>query len=227
MEIAHLATRPHATWLAALLLATSAQAADLSAQVGTTGAGIHLKLPLHSSLDLRLGLNGWSYSGTGSTEDAIYDYRGRLRTADALVDWYPTEGTFRITGGLSYNGNRLDLQARPREDSTFVFRDRTYNVAEVGPVVGEMSFRRHAPYLGIGWGRAPERERGWGFSFDLGAMFQGQPRLTLTPTTCASSVPGLCDQFRQDVQEEEAELREKTKDFTLFPVVRIGLMYRF
>jgi hypothetical protein len=213
--------------IAGVFATSAALATDVTAQLGTTGLGVHLTVPLRANLNARIGGNALSYSDTGSTTDVDYDYDLKLKTLDALIDWHPAAGTFRITTGLVYNGNEFDLVAKPRGGLSYVFGGRTYNVTEVGEVNGRIDFRKIAPYLGIGWSNAPTKSKGWGFSVDLGVMFHGKPRASLTPTGCTSAVPGLCDQFRNDVRAEEAELKEKVDDLRAYPVLRAGLNYRF
>lgn len=213
--------------IAGAIASGAASATDVAAQLGTTGLGIHLTVPLQPNLNARIGGNALSYSDTGSTDDVDYDYDLKLRTFDVLVDWHPRANTFRLTAGLVYNGNEFDLVAKPRNGLTYVFAGTTYNVSEVGVVNGRIDFREVAPYLGIGWSNAPTRNKGWGFSVDLGVMFHGEPRASLTSSGCTSAVPGLCDRFQNDVQAEEAELREEVEDFKAYPVLRAGLNYRF
>ena len=202
-------------------------ATGLSAQFGTTGVGVQLVLPLRPQFNARLGVNALNYSDDANTADVDYDYDLKLRTFDALLDWHPTASAFRLTTGLVYNGNKLDVLARPRAGGSYVLGGTTYSVADVGVVNGRVDFRDVAPYLGIGWGNTASSAPGWGFSVDLGVMFQGTPRARLTPTGCSSLVPGLCDQFRRDVEREEAELRNELDDYKAYPVLRAGVNYRF
>ena len=54
-----------------------------------------------------------------------------------------------------------------------------------------MTFNKVAPYLGIGWGNPVQNGKGWGMISDIGVLFQGSPKTTLTVTCtdrdCASS----------------------------------------
>ncbi len=53
-----------------------------------------------------------------------------------------------------YNGNNFDVTAKPT-NRAFDFNGVSYAAAYVGSVTGEVNFNTIAPYLGIGWGKAP------------------------------------------------------------------------
>ena len=207
-------------------VAQAATGPALAVSGGTTGLGLHLVMPYDSNLNFRVGINGYEYSTTGTTEDAEYSLSAKLRTADALVDYFPSAGAFRLTGGLIYNGNKVDLTARPNEGGSYIFNGTLYTVSEVGEVNGDMDFNKVAPYLGIGFGNAAAKNKGWGFMADLGVMFQGKPNVTLTNSNCTAD-PTVCSRLANDLAAENEELRREAEDFRYYPVVRVGISYRF
>lgn len=208
-------------------LSTSAFAdAAVSLNVGTTGVGVHLTKAYSDKLNFRFGLNGFSHSDTETTEDATYDVEANLRTFDALVDYHPGGSGFRLTGGLIYNGNEIDATATPTDSGTYVFNGTTYSTASAGNVTGSMDFKKIAPYVGIGFGNAVAKNKGWGFVADLGVMFQGSPNVTLTSNNCTAD-PAICDQLAADLESESAELRDEVKEYKFYPVARIGVSYKF
>jgi hypothetical protein len=215
-----------AVGLAGVVLTAPALAqTGVSLSAGTTGLGLHASLPLHERLQARIGVNGLTYSYDTSTTDLDYEFDLRLRTADLLLDWHPRDTSFRITGGVIYNDNRIDGTARPNNQGTYTIGGTTYSVADFGTIVGDMSFRKTAPYLGIGWDNARPDSK-WSITADLGVMFQGTPRTTLATTGCTAPAP-LCDQFARDVEAERVRLQDKADSYKYYPVARIGLMYRF
>ena len=101
--------------LAALSLQATAHAADigLTVGVGTAGVAVHLSTPVSESFNVRLGYNGLSRSTDDSTDDVDYDLKLKLATVDALVDYFPMQGAFRLSAGLVYNGNKFEGNGRP------------------------------------------------------------------------------------------------------------------
>lgn len=210
-------------------LNAAAQSADVgvAAEVGTLGAGVHLTVPVADSIGVRVGLSGYNYNTTGSTSDATYDFKLKLQTIDALLDWYPmSSNSFRLTGGIIHNGNKITSVARPNVNGNYTLNGNTYNSSEVGTVDGDISFRSAAPYLGLGWGNAAGKSKGWGFTSDFGVMFQGAPSANLTSSGCQASV-SLCTQFANDLAVENINLESKTNNFRYYPVVRFGVSYSF
>lgn len=210
---------------AAGILATgSASATGVTVDLGTTGLGAHLVVPVSSSLNARFGVNALNYNHSGSTSDVSYDFKLKLQTVDALLDWFPMDNQFRLTGGIAYNGNRIDANGKPN-GGTYTLNGNTYNAAAAGRLDGRVDFRNFAPYVGIGWGNPVAKNKGWGFSADLGVLYQGSARTSLTNTGCTA--PVNCNQLAADVAAENAKLADKADKVRFFPVIRVGVSYQF
>lgn len=200
---------------------------DVAGSVGTTGIGFHATMPINENLNARLGLGYLGYNYRGSTRDMNYDLDLKTNTYDALLDWYPRkDSAFRLTGGLSYNGSDISVRAKPNASGNYTLQGNTYNADSVGNVTGKVDFNKVAPYLGIGWGRPSKREKGWSFSTDLGVLIQGSPKTTLNSTGCTAQA-AVCSQLAADVARENAALQEEVSKFKVYPVLRIGVSYKF
>lgn len=211
----------------ATLAAGAAHARDVSitGDIGTTGAGFHLVTPLHQRLNARIGINGLSYSADKSTDDADYRASLKMRTFDALLDYYPMDNQFRLSAGLIYNGSKVTARAKPK-GGEFTFNNNTYRADEAGQIDGRIDFRQAAPYLGIGWGNAVAANKGWGFTSDVGVMFQGSPRTQLANSGCTISATE-CAQLKADLEVERRDLDDRARDIRYYPVIRIGATYKF
>jgi hypothetical protein len=211
-------------------VATSAvQAKDIgvTAEIGSTGIGAHLVVPVQDRLNARFGINAFNYDTSTGTNSTHYDLKLRMQTADALLDYYPAAGTFRLTGGLVYNNNKFDATAKPAASGTaYTFNGVTYSAASTGSVNGTIDFRNVAPYLGIGWGNAVARDKGWGFTADAGVLFQGSPSTSLFNSGCTAGAD-VCSRLATDLAAETASLNGKAHDYRFFPVLRVGATYRF
>jgi hypothetical protein len=217
----------------ACLLAAAAVSIPAQAQVGatldlgTTGVGAHLVLPLSPGLNGRLGINYFKHDFEKRSGQVEYDLDGKLQTVDALLDWYPRAGgTFRVTAGVLYNDTRFDATASPDLLGSFSLNGTRYNAADVGLLVGKVDFRKAAPYLGVGWGNALNSERGWSFGGDLGVFYQGSARVSLRSEGCIVA-SALCERLARDVAVEQARLADDASDYKVYPVVRASLSYRF
>jgi len=211
----------------AALCCAQAQAIDLapSVSIGTTGFGAHVAMPLTQKLDVRVGANLFDYDYSGKRGSVDYNFQIKLRTVDLLLDLYPLQNGFRVTGGAIYNNNHVDAIGTPSVAGTYVLNGHTYSAADAGSINGRIDFRRFAPYLGIGWGNRPSA-KGWSVNADVGAMFQGGARVSVDNSGC--NLPGtMCATLQSDIQAEAASLHDKIDSYNIYPVVRIGAVYRF
>ncbi|MEC5159780.1 MULTISPECIES: hypothetical protein [unclassified Janthinobacterium] len=198
----------------------------VTAELGSTGVGAHLSVPLQANLNVRVGANYLNYSYNANTSDVDYDFKMKLRTVDALLDFFPMNNGFRVSAGLVYNGNKIDAHGKPAGTGTYTINGHTYLATSVGTLDGNVDFRKSAPYLGIGWGNAAAPGKGWGFSSDFGVMFQGSPSTSLKNNHCVAPTQ-VCTQLAADIVAENAKLTDEASDFKLYPVIRFGASYRF
>lgn len=211
--------------VAGMFAAGSAQAeVGVTGNLGTTGLGVHLSVPVNPSLNARFGVNAFNYSYKGNTSDVDYDFKLKLQTVEALMDWFPGSSQFRLSGGVFYNGNKVDATAKSNASGSFTFNGRTYTAADAGTIDGRIDFRKVAPYLGIGWGNAVAKDKGWGFSADMGVLFQGAPRTSLINNGC--TLPD-CRQLSADIAAENRKLEDEVSSFKAYPVIRFGVSYKF
>lgn len=201
-----------------LLLAGGQAGAEgfaLGARAGTTGLGLEGTWGLSQAVNLRLGYYAFDYSTDLKEQGIEYDGDLELENAALFLDWHPFRGGFRLTGGGVQTGNEFLGFA----DGELEVGANTYQAA-LNATVGWSTF---APYLGLGFGNAVNSGR-WSFAFDLGVMFTGTPSVRLDGTV---NEPALQEMFDQDVAREEAELQEELNDAKYFPVLSVGVAYRF
>jgi hypothetical protein len=215
-----------ATALLALAGAAQAQVA-VTADLGTTGAGVHLVVPMETYLNGRFGINGIKHDFSKTSGGVDYDIKGRLQSFDALFDWYLSAGSsFHLTGGVVYNGNRFDARARANTLGSFALNGHTYTAADVGTLQGRIDYRKAAPYIGIGWGNALDQAHRWNLSADLGAFYQGHSNVQLGSVGCVTS-KAVCDAIVKDVAAERLQLASDTDTLRFYPVLRASVSYRF
>lgn len=213
--------------LAAMSLHATAHAdTGVTASVGTSGLGLHLSFPLKTGFNARVGVNGLSYKTDERADDVDYEFKLKLATVEALVDYFPTDTGFRISAGVAYNGSKAEASARPNSNGTYTFNGATYAASTVGRVNGDVKFRKAAPYLGIGWGNAVAADKGWGFATDVGVLFQGSPKTTLSNSGCTASA-AVCTQLASDIKAENRQFQDDVSDFKMQPILRVGVSYKF
>jgi hypothetical protein len=140
------------------------------------------------------------------------------------VDWHPFGGGFRLSAGWLFNNNELTATGRPGTDGRYALGEGTFTPAEVGKLTSTGAFRSSAPFLGVGWRFGARDGRGVALSLDAGVVFQGTLDMRLN-----SRGGSLSDDpdFQAALAAEEAELQAEVDNYDLFPVVTMGLGYRF
>jgi hypothetical protein len=219
---------PFVALAACALAAPFAQAqVAVSADIGSTGAGAHLVVPMESYLNGRFGFNTYARDTDKSSNGIDYRVKGKLRSFDMLFDYFPMTGSaLRVTGGVVYNGNKFEAEAVPGAGGNYTINGNVYPASTVGTLKGDISFRRAAPYLGIGWGNPLANAGGWQFGADLGAFFQGRPNPHLVSYGCTVSA-ATCKQLATDVAAEQQKFGEDISNFKVYPVLRASVSYRF
>jgi hypothetical protein len=209
------------------ILASQASLADtsLGLRVGTLGGGIELAHAFTDTLGFRIGANGLNYDTTRTYESVDYDAKLKLATGQLLFDWFPFSNNFRVSAGARYNGNKLTMDGKPGPGGTYTINGTPYSTSEIGALNGKVDFKSAAPYVGLGYGRPIGK--GLSLTADLGVLFQGSPRSTLTATCGPAAPASTCAQIQSDVAAEQAKLNDDISKYQYYPVVSIGLAYVF
>lgn len=202
------------------LSCTNAQTYAVSLKASTIGLHIEAHRSLGNSLNVHLGGSFFSYSYSQAPdpkEDYSLDAKLKLNSFTALIDYMPFESSsFRLSAGLSINNNQPQVTAIPQ--ITRVIGGDVYNKDNLGNMDVKLSFNKIAPYLGIGIGNAAGGESHLGLTFDIGAYYQGKPKVDLT-------AEGLLSPSASP--EQEAIVEDNIKWFQFYPVVSLGIAYKF
>ncbi len=196
----------------------------VTTRVGTLGIGVDVNKSLTPQLNGRLGFN-FGNVGFNRTDSGInYDSQLNFSSVQLFGDYYPfSSSSFRVTGGLVAQNNRFAVTGKPSSNSTYTIAGIQTPASAVGTLSGEYKYGNSiAPYLGIGIGKSSNE--GLGFNADLGVMFTGSPKVSLTASEAAfNNNPITRSQLDSQARQTENDLR----GFNAYPVLSIGLSYGF
>ncbi len=236
----------HLSLLAAALFGAPALAANdnssaVGLRVGSGGVIAEYAHRLNDYIDLR---GGYAFGSIGRDfdEDGI-DYDGDIQfsAVQAMIDLKPFAGGFRISAGLYSSAPEVTLETIGDNDQ-YEVGNREYTAT--GRIDGDVDFGSAAPYLGVGWGGTTSG-KGFGLSFDAGVMFADAPAVALTAqgracdstlASCDPSGPSGFDvesndpraqAFRNELDNEREEVEQDIEDLRYWPVVSLGLHYRW
>lgn len=205
--------------LALLPCVVKAGGVAVAGRASTLGLGAELTAGLSDRVNVRLGGNIFTYSRSFTQDDSDqFDLDLELRSVSGILDWHPSAGGFRLSGGVIGNGNKAGLVARAAGASYEIGNNR-YAVSDVGSLTGTANVGNVAGYAGIGWGNPVGEGKRLGVVFDLGVAFQGSPQVTLRAT---GPIAGNAA-FQQDLTLEEQEFNDDARRFRYYPVISLGV----
>ncbi len=195
---------------------------SLTGKIGTLGIGVELNFGISDSFSTRFGINDYTYMHNANSSMLNYDFNWQLQTISALVDWYPSAGSFRASGGFLYDNNKNSYVANPT-NGNYIINGTTYSSTQITSYQGTMNFNKVAPYIGIGWGNPATKNKGWGLVSDIGVLYQGKPSSDLVVTCAAACPSGL----QTDASAENAKLENDFSHYRWWPVASVGIFYQW
>jgi hypothetical protein len=219
-----LSTPMHLAGIALALLSTfgaaTAHAGEVYANVGLPGIGLGYAHPIDSQFTVRGDFMTMGSRQKDTTEDGIaYTGRYKLQRVALFGDWFPFQGSFRLTGGLSSNNYRVSLDASGAGGSLTI-GDRTYTTGTGDGLNVEIKFPAVTPYLGIGWGH--QTGSGWRMAADIGALI-GKAKVTATARGALANEADI----QANIDKELAELRDGVGKIRAIPQLSVSVGYSF
>lgn len=191
----------------------------LAAKVGTLGGGLEATVGANDYLGFRFGFNMLNLGPSISRDEGTIDTDLQWLSYGAMADLFPFGGGFRLTGGGLINKNRFKLKADLTKSVSLDGQD--YMLDELS---GEVTFAELAPYFGIGYGNAVASDGRWHFLCDFGVMFQGSPKVS---ASAVSSDPAIQPIVDEALQREVAKIQDDANAFKYYPVIAVGVSFRF
>ncbi|RZT41909.1 hypothetical protein [Cupriavidus agavae] len=207
--------------VAAALGSPALHAHEVYAGIGTEGVGAGFAYALDDHFNARAEINGFALSRNFSSGDLNFDARAKLLHGGLYADWFPAPASvpFRLVAGVLVGDDRVNATASSANG--------TYDInGVVVPANGEtvtarVRFPTARPYLGIGFGHTPNGKAGFSMYFDLGVAY-GRPRVDLNVPASLAAQAG-----QANVDAERQELQDKADKLRFYPIVKIGVTYRF
>jgi len=194
---------------------------SLAGRISTLGLGAELNFGLSDSFAARIGINDGTFNHNTDVRSLNYSFDWQLQSISAIADWYPSQGSFRASGGILYNNNSNKYVVNPA-NGNYIINGTPYSSTLIASYSGTMAFNKIAPYIGIGWGNPAEKNKGWGFVTDIGYIYQGNPKSDVV-VTCTTTCP---TNLQSDATAENNYLQENS-GYSWWPVVSIGISYQW
>jgi len=221
--------------ISALLCSSVAVAEDATQSVGLSAGTIGAELEYSRiiqpeyNLAVRVSIGGLSWDGDYDDTDAHYDTNVDLFNVGATLEYHPMSNGFYLAAGAFYHNDDFSMEATPT-GGEYEFNGHTYDASLAGTVTGDVyGLNNFAPYIGIGYDASLFGSDNWFFTFKAGAWYQDSPKVDLVSHDCALDTfrAGTCDDLRYDLDQEEQDINDDIEDYKWWPVLHIGVSYRF
>lgn len=193
------------------IAATAGDAGTLYTSLSTNGIGLGYAVSMSEDWAARGQFNAYQRSFSGDVGDygsnASLTADINLSTFQVLGDWYPGDSGFRFTGGLVLNNNKITLSGTGATVGSAT--NQTIN-SEIKMSDGV------SPYLGLGYSTKPKYAKGFGFTMDVGIMFQN-PKATLTASGASQA----------DINAQLVKVQDAIDKLKNMPVLGLGVTYSF
>jgi hypothetical protein len=206
-------------------------------KMSTLGIGGDVAIAVSHRTNVRFGFNAFSYGHTFDKDGVTYGGTLDLRSAQATYDIFLLKGLHVSPGVLFYNGNQVTANASVPGGQTFTLSNTSYISDAANPVTGtgKLSLYKAAPMVLFGIGNlVPRNSHHFSTSFEIGAAYQGPPRVTLNLGGSACDSTGLfCRTISSDptiqsnIAAEQAKLNKSASPYKFYPVLSFGVGYKF
>jgi hypothetical protein len=215
------------TALAATLASGFAGAAHAQSQlaagahIGTTGVGAELYFNVNPVITLRAGGDYGKIDRELESNDITYDGSAEWRTVDIGIDLHPMSNPFFVSAALFVGDRTVEVDAVSARN--VVLSGVAFSPAQIGTITGEANLSDTTPFVGIGWDNTFYSSGQWGFRALAGAAFSDDPSVSLRASGPFANDPRVQAYLR----EEERQIREDADSFKTYPVLSLGVNYRF
>jgi hypothetical protein len=214
-----------ATTVAATAMASCAAfSAEIYTNIGLPGVMLGYAQAINPSFTVRGDVASLGSYNKDRTESGI-DYKAKATFSRLGVfgDYFPFNGGFRLTGGVTVNNQKVDLTSTAQAGSQMTVGNQTVTLAADDRLYVAIKVPKTTPYIGLGWGHQ-QADKGIGFVADFGATI-GKAKLTVDATGTNLGNRSLVTQA--DIDKETQELRDGVGKITFIPQISLGLNYRF
>ena len=205
-------------------------------KVSTLGIGGEVAVAVTRRSNVRFGFNAFSYGHTFNKDGATYAGNLDLRSAQGTYDFFLLQWLHVSPGVLLYNGNKVGANVSVPGGQTFTLSNTTYVSDAADPVTGtgKLTVYKAAPMALIGIGNLVPRSHHFSTSFEIGAAYQGPPRVALNLGGSACDSTGLfCRSISSDptiqsnIAAEQVKLNKSASPYKFYPVLSFGVGFKF
>lgn len=207
--------------------------------VGTQGIGMSMGYEFNKYIKMRVRgayLNA-SYNKSWGNGDGEIEFDGS--NAGILLDYHPFGGVFHLSAGLNFSKSTLSATASAQHNLEGTYDLGGYSfeiVSDEARIKGEYDWNNLQPYIGIGWSTDGDGDSSLYFTLDIGVNFIGSGKFSINSIDGINNVKGpqgedlghVTDGIaEQAIREEGKDVFKIADDIMVYPVIQLGMGYRF
>jgi hypothetical protein len=203
---------------------------------GTLGLGGQVATPVTRWLNLRGGIDFFNYGYSLGIDGANYEGQLHLKTGRVSLDFFPFHRGFHVSPGVLIFRSAASAAVSVAGGNAFELGGNTFTSSASDPVNGSASLafsRTVMPMFTFGFSNMIAKgRRHLTVPLELGAAYTGpySARLNLGGSACIDQVGCMSTstpEIQQSVVEEQREINEPMKHYQLYPIVILGIGYKF
>ena len=146
-----------------------------------------------------------------------------------FADWFPFDNQLRLVGGLTLNDIKGEFSGASSATNFVTVNNKKVSLA--GETYNaSLTFPTATPYIGVGLGHNPKKDKGLGFHADVGLMvgsFTSSINTSLLnkPLVSINGTPLTITQA--DIDKETLSVKDAISSIGVLPSLSLGLSYRF
>ena len=197
-------------------------AVAIGVTAGTSGVGAEAQFALGSIFVLRGAVDTLGFDLDETYDDVAYSGRFDFDTLGAFVDLHPLANGFFVSGGAYMGQRSIGLNAA--RSAPVNVGGQTFTPTQVGTLSGEIKLQDLAPFAGLGFDTTFTRSSRWGFRAIAGVAWSDTPEVGLTSSGgTLSNDPA----FRARLADEARAIQSDVEGYGFYPIVQLGLNYKF
>ncbi len=209
---------------------------SLRLEVNSLGPGFGLSTSLGRHFDLRGGANIFGIGPDFEIDGLHYNSDVKLRSGNLRLDWFLWRRNLHVSPGILYFNNYFTANTRVPPGQHFELGDDAFTNSVNDPVHGEARLefpRRVAPMVTMGFHNLlPGHPKHFFMPLEFGAAFTGSSKVKMDLNGTACQQDG-CFTFAENpealrsLRQEIGKINDSLSDVPIYPILSIGVGYRF
>ena len=190
---------------------------------GSNGGSVEAAYALNRYLDVRAQGAFIGFDADFKSSGVRYDGHLEQYTGGAMADLHPFANPLFVAGGFVSGARTLHVKASPTEAVSVRINGVSFPVDQVVHLTGDADLGATAPFAGLGFDNTFTHAGHWGVRAVAGLIFGQDPKVTLHASgPYADNAAVLAA-----VAQEQASLQSDVDGYRYYPVVQLGVTYRF